>query len=238
MDGGKIMTKLKDLTGIKFGRLLVLTRVVVSKSKPIWNCKCECGNTTNVYGYNLTRNITKSCGCLAKEVARDRLKTHGLKKHRLYDTWNKMVRRCNNPLDSAWENYGLRGISVSDDWMNIHTFISEMGPTHKEGFTLERINVNGNYCKENCVWLEKALQAKNKRIYKSNQTGIAGVSIIFNKGIETVKARFQANRKRYTKTWSLQKYDKESALELADYWLAMKYEEFDFGITHGVNNET
>lgn len=233
------MSKLKNLVGLKFGRLQVLSRVEIQyKSKPVWNCLCECGNTTNVYGFNLTRSMTKSCGCLAKEVARDRLKTHGLKNHRLYDTWNKMVRRCSSPLDSGWDYYGSRGISVSDDWMEISAFISDMEPTYKEGLTLERVDVNGNYCKENCIWLEKDLQAKNKRMYKTNQVGIAGVSIIFNKGVETVKARFQSNHIRYVKTWSLLKYEKESALELASDWLALKYKEFNFGITHGVSNET
>lgn len=233
------MSKLKDLVGLKFGRLKVLHRVEIQhKSKPIWNCICDCGNTTTVYGFNLTRDLTKSCGCLAKEIASDRLKTHGLRSHRLYDTWNKMVRRCNNPLDSGWNDYGARGISVTNEWMDVTTFISDMESSYKEGYTLERLDVNGNYCKENCIWLVKSLQAKNKRMYKTNSVGLSGVNIIFNKGIETVQARFQSSHKRYKKTWSLVKYTKEAALELAREWLTMKYKEFNFGITHGINNET
>ncbi len=149
-----------------------------------------------------------------------------------------MVRRCNNINDSSWCDYGGRGIKVSEEWRKFQNFIKDMDSSYEKGLTLERTDVNGDYCKSNCVWLAKALQAKNKRMYKTNSVGLSGVNIIFNKGIETVQARFQSSHKRYKKTWSLVKYTKEVALELAREWLTMKYKEFNFGITHGINNET
>lgn len=229
------LSNLKNLIGQKFGRLEVLSRLPAEKNtKPIWNCRCDCGNTHNVYGSHLVRGNVKSCGCLAKEVIGKCNKTHGLSDHRLYETWIKMVRRCSKPLDSGWENYGQRGIKVSESWLDFNNFISDMDQSYENGLTLERIDVNGNYCKENCKWLLHSLQAKNKRMYKTNKVGISGVNIITDKGIPTVQARVQSNLKRIRRTWSIDKYGEDEALRLASIWVKEKYLELDFGITHGV----
>ncbi len=145
--------------GDVFGRLTV-TSVVRGGGRGYAVCNCECGTreatiriSSLVYGY------TQSCGCIHKET----FTTHGLSQHRLYHTWKNMMHRCSSETANGWENYGKRGISVSERWHDIRNFIADMEATYEEGLLLDRIDNNQGYSLENCRWVNWDVQATNKR---------------------------------------------------------------------------
>lgn len=162
----------KDVSGIQFGRLLAKHKIGKDKfGIALWNCECSCGNEYTTRLCSLTSGATKSCGCLNSEVIKKRAigntfaKTHELSKHYLYQTWSTMKQRCTNPNHAKYYLYGKRGIRVSDEWSSsFKQFLEDMGD-RPEGFTLNRINNDGNYCKENCEWSSVSNQNSNRRSY-------------------------------------------------------------------------
>jgi hypothetical protein len=150
-----------DLSGQKFG---LLTVVDVSHKKDgnyYWNCLCECGKTSIAKATSLRQGNVKSCGHLQgnKGVAR----THGMRYERIYMTWKNMKIRCTNPKAQNYPMYGGRGITVCDRWTeSFENFYDDMKEGYDNTLSLERINVNGNYCKENCKWATQDEQAANK----------------------------------------------------------------------------
>ena len=102
---------------------------------------------------------------------------YGLTSHRLYHSWFMMVDRCNNPKNQAYIYYGLKGIKVCNRWLDFVNFIEDVYSTFKEGLTLDRIDVNGNYEPSNCRWASREIQNRNTvKIRKNNKTGYRGVS--------------------------------------------------------------
>ena len=156
---------MKDITGMKFGRLTVLRLSHKDNRKEChWLCKCECGNQKVVSGNKLRSGNTKSCGCLQKEFLDGRLRRkHGLTNTKLYATWENMKHRCEDPKNWMYPNYGGRGIKVCEEWHNSSTFF-EWAYSHgyKEGLTIERIDVNGNYELGNCTWIPIKNQYLNR----------------------------------------------------------------------------
>jgi hypothetical protein len=152
------MVKYIDLTGQKFGKLTVVEYSGKSYNDYAqWLCNCECGNTRVVQGKRLRNGMTKSCGCLTTA-------THGMSYSRLYETYNKMKDRCSKPKTTGFNNYGGRGISVCEAWEQFDAFhIWAIKSGYNDNLTIERIDVNGNYCPENCCWITKAAQQRNKR---------------------------------------------------------------------------
>lgn len=151
-----------DITGKKFGKLTVLNKHHKNKQNSwVCQCKCDCGNTTYVTVSNLNAGNVKSCGCI---VGKSNIK-HGLCESKIYKKHRGMKERCFNKKCSSYKNYGGRGIIMCDEWRN--DFMSfynwAMDNGYKEGLSLERIDVNGNYCPENCTWIPLREQGKNKR---------------------------------------------------------------------------
>lgn len=94
-----------------------------------------------------------------------------------YGTWIHMVGRCTNSSNDSYEQYGARGIVISQEWReSFEQFLADMGERPSLKYSIERRDVNGNYCKENCYWADATIQARNRRRQKNNSTGITGVS--------------------------------------------------------------
>lgn len=162
------MGKFIDLVGRRFGRLVVLKRSVNCGARTVWECKCDCGNICNVKSYCLRDGTTRSCGCLQREWAAEQGKnnaTHNSCHTKLYIVWKSMKQRCYYTGNRSYKHYGGRGISICDEWLNdFNNFkIWAYNNGYSEDLTIERKNVNGNYCPENCTWVPIEDQARNKR---------------------------------------------------------------------------
>jgi len=168
------MIKIKE--GDVFGRLLVIKEQmpVYSSTKKmirIFNCRCTCGNTTNVRLSNLRNGSIKSCGCLAKEVVSKRASKHRQARDNNrtseYTCWLNMKQRCTNPKSISWKYYGNRGIIMCNRWFNsFENFYTDLGTKPSPKHSIDRINNEGNYEPTNCKWSTNSEQMSNQRISK------------------------------------------------------------------------
>lgn len=160
------MGRLIDLTGQRFGRLVVISKSASNTSYhgAMWKCRCDCGNETIVNGGNLRSGNTTSCGCYHRERQRAG-KSHGMSKARLYRIWKAMHTRCYNKNFPAFQYYGGRGIQISEEWRSDFVSFHDWAMTHgyADNLTIDRIDTNGNYCPTNCRWVTMAEQNRNKR---------------------------------------------------------------------------
>lgn len=157
------MSNFEDLTGKTYNMLTVIKRLPNDSSgATVWECQCECGRITKVRSNNLKNGNVKSCGCLKH---RSTSTTHNKSNTKLYGIWNAMRQRCYNPNYHAYKNYGGRGITICDDWVNsFNNFYNwAINNGYQEGLSIERINVDDNYYPNNCTWITLAQQAQNRR---------------------------------------------------------------------------
>jgi hypothetical protein len=160
-----------DMTGFRqpSGRLTVISfHGTNDNHQALWLCECSCGNTCVILGKSIRTEQTRSCGCLHKGQLIERCTTHGDSHARLYNIYNSMIGRCLNPKIRQYKDYGGRGIAVCDEWLSNYEAFREWAHSHgyADDLTIERKDVNGHYCPENCCWIPKALQGRNRRDHR------------------------------------------------------------------------
>ena len=167
------MGKALELIGKVFGRLTIISKAGQLTTNAIrWNATCSCGSTTIVTSNKLSMGHTKSCGCLNSDKRLKNLTyrgggkpTHGYSGNDTpeYHTWKSMRGRCNRVTDKSYENYGGRGIGICDEWNDFQRFFSDMGPKPTPHHSIDRINNNKGYSKDNCRWATSIMQMNNTR---------------------------------------------------------------------------
>jgi len=155
--------------GQKFGRLTVIQQIDNKWGHLRWLCRCDCGKEKIIYGHNLNNNRTKSCGCLQKEIASTINQNnqynfkHGYSQNnRTYQVWHHIKQRCTNPNDKGYKNYGGRGITICKRWFKFENFFKDM-EEQPNGYSIDRIDNNQGYYKENCRWVTPKQNNRNKR---------------------------------------------------------------------------
>jgi hypothetical protein len=158
---------MKDLTGQRYGRLVVLEFAGQGANwNSKWRCRCDCGGYSVAYGNNLRRGLTTSCGCYHRERAKLLATTHGQSRPGQwtpeYRTWASMLTRCGNPNSRGYATYGGRGVAVCERWRAFENFFSDMGPRPTPSHSIDRIDNSRGYEPGNCRRATAKEQGRNK----------------------------------------------------------------------------
>jgi hypothetical protein len=166
------MNRIKDLTGMKFGRLTAIKIDHKKNNSNYWLFKCDCGSDFIKKGAIVKNGHTSSCGCLKKDLLRDKNSTHKLSYLQEYKIWLGIKKRCYDKNCKAYFNYGGRGILMSKDWINDFVkFYKDVGERPTKKHSIDRINNDLGYFKENCRWATQKQQCKNTRKVKNYFNG-------------------------------------------------------------------
>lgn len=149
-----------DITGIRFGRLMAVKSTNEDHNK-FWEFQCDCGTLKRIRSSHVLSGAVISCGCRMRETGKVSNLIHGKSSSRTYIAWASMCGRCLNPNNQAYKYYGGRGIYVCEEWKQFVNFYRDMGSV-PDGYSLDRINNDGPYSKENCRWATDYQQAQNK----------------------------------------------------------------------------
>lgn len=149
------------MEGLKFNKLTVVAREGSTKSKHIlWRCVCECGKERVVKGTSLRTNEVQNCGCTPREI---KIEVRKFPNYAEYRTWQGIKDRCFNENSHVYHRYGGRGITMSEDWVNdFSTFFRDVGNRPTDKHTLDRIDNDKGYSKDNCKWSTPYEQNRNK----------------------------------------------------------------------------
>lgn len=170
------MSRRLDLTGHRSGRLVVVELAGHDKyGKSLWLCQCDCGSSLRaVCGNNLRRGTTTSCGCRRHESLAQIVLRHGesikTRKTKEYRAWIGIKNRCTNPKYCGWKRYGGRGIKVCDRWLHsFENFLVDVGRSPCKGWSIDRINNDGDYDRGNVRWASPKEQANNRCTNKKKE---------------------------------------------------------------------
>ena len=203
---GDIMGKLIELTGRRFGRLVVIERGQYEKSgSATWVCICDCGNKKTISGADLRKGHTQSCGCLQIERTKNRNFLNGQEPKDLYHVWVSMRQRIYNHKHKSFNDYGGRGITICEEWdksyIAFRTWAIANG--YEKGLTIDRIDNEKGYCPENCRWVSQKTQANNRR----NNTVITylGESKTISEWADVFHIKSGTLTQRIRKGWPIEK---------------------------------
>lgn len=203
-----MITNWPNIIGTKYARLTVLERPTrrASKTKPnviytFVKCRCDCGNVGEYHLNAIKNRKYSSCGCLKRELAKERYTIHGKRNHTLYRRWKNMRQRCNNPNNPRYKDWGGRGIRVCDEWQKSYLsfFNWSIANGYKKELELDRINNNGNYEPSNCRYVTHQQNCSNQRttklsIEKANEIRMARID-----NISEMSRRFKLSRGTITR---------------------------------------
>lgn len=193
----------RDLTGQRFGRLVVIGVDDRKTRKTYFYCQCDCGNVKSIRSDGLLSGAVKSCGCLKREQDRTNLTAnhkHKMSHTRPYEIWQGMKGRCYNPHDARYDRYGGRGITVCDEWLNdfsaFYKWALENG--YADDLTIDRIDNDKGYSPNNCRWATAETQCRNRATNIKITIGNATKTLtewckIFEVDFMTVYARYRRN---------------------------------------------
>ncbi len=206
----KNLNKVKDLTGQRFGRLVVIGIDERRTRKTYWNCLCDCGNIKSVRSDSLQNGAIKSCGCLKREQDKVNLVTEQMKKSRefgepyghlrIHNIWANMKSRCFNTSDKRYPDYGGRGITICDEWnesfLSFYNWAMENG--YDDRLTIDRVDNDGGYSPSNCRWVSNQEQSRNRRSNINIKIGNVTKTLtewceIFDLPFNRVNARYRRN---------------------------------------------
>lgn len=192
-----------DIIGQRFGRLEVIDRAETKNKHRYFLCRCDCGTVKAISLTHLRAGASQSCGCGVKEATIHRNTKHNGTHTRLFNIWQGMRRRCTNEKDKNFKYYGGRGIRVAEEWNDFEPFREwSLANGYAEDLTIERINVNGNYQPDNCTWIPRDVQAKNKR--NNHPVMINGETKLMTEWIKEAKVSSTQVYDRIRKGWSIE----------------------------------
>lgn len=168
-------------------------------------CKCDCGGTKDVRKEHLKEGKVFHCGCVRFTKDGVEHETHDFYDTPIHHSWFAMKQRCTNKNSSMYHEYGGRGITFDPKWDTFMGFYRDMGETYIEGFSIDRIDVNGNYCKENCRWADSHTQGYNRRFSKLNKSGKTGV--LWDKKSSKWRVKFRIPGGKQINKWFVYLWD-------------------------------
>lgn len=195
--------RIADLSGRTFGKLTVLAAWKRAGRRFLWECRCECGNQIFVINYNLLNGNTSSCGCHQRSQTGKANSTHGLSGSPEFRVWQGINQRCHDPNCISFKNYGARGITVCERWLEFAAFYEDMGPRPSAAHQIERDDNNGNYEPSNCRWATQLAQANNKR--SNVRVAHAGRVLTISQWSRKLGVEYATLRQRLSCGWPIER---------------------------------